>query len=345
MKSFKRFALFTVVLFLSISLFAVDVSSFDNSGLSSISNPAYYGRFKDLFANPAALALSEEGGNIRTSLSISEDYDISAFSEAVGYIQNQVSNVDISLYNKNIAMTVKIGTSYTDRVFQSTGEFPHFDIYSNIDLELTVAYAFPYISVGGYLKGGNSMARMDKEISGFVSSIANSYLSPFERITDSERFSVGLGILSYFENYSFGVLLDDVFTISDGEVKADFTSIYEGLSLSFAAYMNKFTETGDLRLFRPRASLFYGDFNSDTSSGTFMLSGDIELQLLPDKSITLGVGYLEKDHKVLRFNRKNGELGLYLRGEFATWEVSLGASIDTGTFNRLKPQISASYIM
>ena len=343
MKNFRRFAFALIISLLTFSLFASNVSYSTNYQLSSISNPAYYGTFNDIYANPAALPLSEDDGNVRTALSLSEIYDIDVLAEPIGYIQNQVSNVDISIYNKNVSMTIKIGSSFSDRSFRENSQYPFFDIYSHMDLELALAYAFPYVSIGGVLRGGNSMVRMDKEVTDLGNAIANSYLSPFERMSNSERFSIGLGALGYFDNYSLGVVFDDLFIITAGEVKTDFSSIFKGMSISFAAYSDKYTPNGDLRLFRPRASIFYGNFNSDTSTGKFMINGGVDVQLLSDFTIVIGMGYHEHAHKAFKYNKNEGELCFNLRGIFDDWDISTGISVDTETFKTIKPIISVAY--
>ena len=343
MKIFAK-VLMIVLLIIPSPLFCEDVVHYVQHEFSPFSNPSYFGRLSDSYSNPAALALAEDDGSLRVSFSISDNYDTNVFFEPVGYIQNQVQEFGVALFNKNISLTIKMGSSLTDRRMQDMSKYPLFDIYSNMDLELVASYALPYFSVGAVLKGGNSMVRMDKEISGIASALANSYLSPFERVTGSERFSLGFGAIGYFDNFSFGILANDFVSIFDGELHADFISVMEKVALSFSIFKDKFSPTGELSLIRPRVSLYYGEFNDDTSTGTFMADADFEFQFLPDVSFAIGVGYRELDHELFKIDKDNGHLSLYLRGEVSSISFDAGLIWDTATFNSLSPQISISYI-
>ena len=343
MKIFAK-VLMIVLLLLPYPLFSEDILHSVQHEFSPFSSPAYLGRLTDSYSNPAALALAEDDGSLRLSFSMSENYDSSIFFEPVGYIQNQVQELGVTLFNKNVSLTIKMGSSLTDRRMQDMSKYPFFDVYSNMDLELIASYALPYISVGAVLKGGNSMVRMDKEISGISSALANSYLSPFERVTGSERFSLGFGAIGYFDNFSFGIIANDFVSIFDGELHSDFKSVMDNVALSFSVFKDKFSPSGELTLIRPRASLYYGEFNNDTSTGTFMFDADFEFQFLPDVSFAIGVGYRELEHRLFRIDRDNGHLSVYVRGEFAAISFDAGLIWDTATFNTLSPQISISYI-
>ena len=344
MKNFSRKALLlSALLILPLSIYAsVDGYSSDY-GSSPFSNPAYFGRFEDISSNPAALPLNRGDESFRASLSVQEDYNMDELYDKLGYIQNNNSALDISFFSKTMSMTVRIGSAINGRRFQDNSIYPYYDIYSNMDLDLSVAYAFPYISLGAVLKGGNSMARMDKEISGVDSAFANSFLSPFERISGSERFSVGFGLLSYFDSISVALTADDILSFSSGKMSGDLSSLVESFSLSFAAFGNEFTPSGDLSFVLPRVSLYYGGFKRDTSSGTFAICTDFEFQFLPSSSLSVGLSYREEDHRILRWNKDNGYLSLYLRGEFSSWSFTLGTGSSTNGFVNLVPHLSVSY--
>lgn len=335
--------LLSVSLALQFALVARDVSFGVEQELSPLASPAYFGRFQDTFSNPAALALVEEEGSLTVAFSMGEEYDSAILHEPVGYIQNQSQNCDISVYSRNVSMTLRIGSSFLNRREQDLSEYPVFDVYSNMDLELSASYSIPYFSVGAVLKGGNSMVRMNKEISGMASALANSYMSPFERIEGSERFSLGIGALAYFDNYSIGVLIDDFVAISDGVFSADLKSAIENTSISFSAFMDRFNSEGDLRMVVPRFSILYGQFNEDTSSGTFNLNADFKFQFLPDYSLSIGLGYREDDHRLFSWNRDNGYISCYLRGEIEAFSFDAGVAVDTRSFSFYSPQFTISY--
>ena len=140
--------LLSVSLALQFALVARDVSFGVEQEISPLASPAYFGRFQDTFSNPAALALVEEEGSLTVAFSMGEEYDSAILHEPVGYIQNQSQNCDISVYSRNVSLTLRIGSSFLNRREQDLSEYPVFDVYSNMDLELSASYSIPYFSVG-----------------------------------------------------------------------------------------------------------------------------------------------------------------------------------------------------
>ena len=80
---------------------------------SPMSSVSYYGRFSDVFANPAALPLIEtDTGPFAVSVSISDDYDPSDFSSSLPLLQNQRWDIAASFVADYVALKALYGTEF-----------------------------------------------------------------------------------------------------------------------------------------------------------------------------------------------------------------------------------------
>ena len=167
-------------LLIPLSARAVSISNPLDSPLYSVS---YYGRFADVFANPAALPLIEtETGPFAVSTVFSDDYDASLFhSQPLSMLNKQKWDLSASFIADYIALTAFYGTA-----FDKYSDDPSlYDIRSSLRIELDMAYAIPHFSFGARISGGNSMIRQSKRITGFFDIFANAWFSPFERESGS----------------------------------------------------------------------------------------------------------------------------------------------------------------
>lgn len=315
--------------------------SYSNRVPSPFRSASYYGEFFDLFTNPAALPLIEDNqGSFMLSMNLSDNLPFSSFSNPVGYINEQIDEMTLSFVGRNIALTANIGTSFANKRIDRDRAF--FDIYSNMDIEIDWGFSFPYVSFGLSIEGGNSLIRSDKPIDDVFDAIANALFSPFDRNSGSERFSLGAGVLIYFDNFSIGLNIEDILTLNErNEISSTWRRIGQTSDLSFSAKGDKFTKNGDLQFLLPRVSLSFSEFLDDKY--TFSVKGDLTLQFLPDANVSLGVGYREYNHSLFSFDSNNGIFDAYIKGSFNSMSITLGASFDCDSWSNIAPVIGFSY--
>lgn len=317
------------------------IYSFANRSSSPLRSVSYYGDFMDFFTNPASLPLIEDNqGSFMCSVNYSDYLPFSSFSSPTGYMNNTLADISLSFVGRSVALTANIGSSFINKTI-SDG-LAYFDIYSNIDIEIDWGFALPYFSFGVSISGGNSLVRTNKAVANPFDAIANSLFSPFESNVGSERFSLGAGLLIYFDYFSIGLNIHDILTLNDeNAISADWRTIGESSTLSFAAFGSKFNKNGDLSFILPRASISFSDFLDQRY--TFSIKGDLAFQFLPESSLDVAIGYREINHTFFGFDGDNGFLDLYLSGEFYSMSLTIGVTFDCRTFSSISPVVGFKY--
>ncbi len=343
----KRIGLFLVFLLLFIpSLLAVETGIYNlvNQKRSPFSSVAYYSSVQDSYVNPASLPLIEDAVTFDVGVYVYDNLNGDVFRlESLGYVQNQIQETRLSFLSKYISLSAFIGTSFTDRHFESGGIDPVFDIYSNIDISIDAGYAFPYFSMGVNIRGGNSMVRDSKTISTLAGVFQNAWLSSFDEAYNSERFGFGAGLLFYTNNFSFGAYVENILNLKNGMINASWDVIASSSSASIAVNGNKFNKKGDLNLVYPRASYTLKGFHTKSVVDEVSLKFDLKFQFLPKASLSIGFGYSQPNHKLLYYDFKSGEAQLFLKGEWENFNIVFGLSADIGTWNDFAPTIIFSF--
>lgn len=335
----KRLLLSIAIFLLSLSWIAA-LSVTDGNPLDSpLASVSYSGRFSDVFSNPAALPLIEtETGPFSLSVSWADDYSADSLSLPMPFLQEQSWGVSASFIARYAALTAFFGNEF-DRV----GEEAVYDIHSSLGIELDMAYAIPHFAFGMRVSGGNRMIRQGKTIDTLGLVFANAWFSPYERESGSESFSVGAGAILYYGPFSGGIYIGELLTLRNEDIYIGWDALAESTTLSLSVGMDRFTEEGDLRFFRPRASLSMTGL-SDADGRSIEAEAELAFQFVPSSSAAIGVSYLEKSHSLFRFNPSNGHVGIFLRGEVAGISAVLGVMFRAGDFSSFAPSLVISYV-
>ena len=325
---------------LAASLPALSVSD-ENPLDSPLSSVSYSGRFSDVFANPAALRLMEtEPGPFALSLSWSDSLDARLFgSDPMPLLQTQKWNIQASFIARYVALTAFFGNEF-DRLRPDETAY---DIHSSLRIEVDMAYSIPHLSVGLRVSGGNKMIRQNRVIGSFGDIFSNAWFSPYERESGSEAFDVGAGAIVSFGPVSGGVYVGRIITLRDEDIYLGWDVLAASTTLSLSLGAGRFTNTGDLRFFRPRCSISMTGLVDDETRSV-EAEAEITFQFLPESSATLAVSYLEKSHSLFRFNPDNAYVSIFLRGEGAGFSGIFGLTFEATDFASFAPSIGFSYV-
>ena len=335
----KRAALVISIFFSMLSMAFASIYS-EASSYDPMSAASYYGSFYDVFSNPAALpCLETETGNLSLSLMLSDDWDAGAMAgERMPLLQQQDWDIRASFIARNIALSAFFGTE-----FARTGADPVYDIYSTLKIQVDVAYAFPHISFGARVTGGNRMIRSERTVDSFTDIFANAWFSPFKRDAGSEFFDLGVGAILEFSPFSAGVYVGKLLTLRNSNIYLGWDTLAESTTISMALEGGRFTKAGDLMLVRPRVSFSLTGL-IDASTRKIEAEGDITFQFLPDADFTIAISYLELHHDWFHFNAANGYVSIVLRGGADGFYGTLGVVFRATDFTSFSPTISFSYI-
>lgn len=332
--------LITGLMLLMMAAASAYASVYTESSLyDPMSSVSYYGTFSDVFSNPASLPLIEtDTGALALSFTFSDDWNFREMrGEKMPLLQDQDWETSASFIARNVALTASFGTE-----FERQEDGPVYNIYSSLRIQLDVAYAFPHISFGARVAGGNRMVRSEKTISNIPGMFSNAWFSPFKRDAGSESFDLGVGALFTYDIFSAGVYIAELMTLSDsGDIYMGWDAIGRSTTLSVAITASRFLKSDDLRFLRPRAS-----FSITGLSGRSVIEGEVELKLqfLPDADLSFALSYLEREHSFFRFRPENGFVSFFVRGGYAGFSGKLGLMFKADDAAHITPVIGFSYV-
>ncbi len=334
-------ALFIILL---IPLF-LSASTRDGSGdtslsalsRSALSSASYYGSFCDIFINAASLPLLRGDRDYQVSYAPSEKYDTSLLgNETLSYMQNLSSELQGTVVSGPVALSAKVSSRLDNRNLKDDG-FVYYDIYSTFDIELALAYSFVnHISLGARLGGGNSVARMQKKMTGIVDAVGNAWFSPYERVTGSEHYNANIGSLFYWDNISFAIVLDDIL----GETTSYFEHLVSNTTFSLAVKGNEYNREGELNYLVPRLSVSFKGIGFSSVDRSISFQTDLTLQLLKDVLIDTGFKY---SYVVFADNTNSREYTFTLLGTYSDFSLLFNFAFLDNIKNGFRPSIVFTY--
>lgn len=340
--SVKRIVLALILLMVMSSLlFALPPSgdtSLTSLRFNALSSISYYGSFSDIFVNPASLPLLSKNNYYQVSLSPSESYNTSLWGvEPQFFMQNTTNELQGTVVSGPVSLSAKISNSLNNRVVRDDSSV-YYDNYSGFDVELGFGYSFiNHIAIGARLGGGNSVARLSKKIDNIFTFIGDSYFSPYEKLSGTERFNVNVGALLYNNNLSLGLVLGDLLGQKSDETFLEHFISNTTIGLSYKG--DEYTLDGDLVLLVPRLGLdFKGiGFKADRS---ISISGDITLQFLKDILLDWGIKY---SYQVSKDDVRTSVFSTSLYGVYEDFSISLNLAFLDNVSENFRPSIVFTY--
>lgn len=335
----------TLLILLFVPLFAFAASSAPEGDTSlnalkynALSSVSYYGSFSDIFINPASIPLLKRADIYQISFSPSESYNTSEWeSGTVAYMQNLTSELQGTVVSGPVALSAKVSSQLDNRTIRSDG-FAYYDIYSSFDIELALAYSFwNHFSIGARLGGGNSVARQAKKMTGVIDAARNAWFSPFEKMSGSERFNMNLGTLVYFNNFSFGLVFDDLISVS---LNSNFLKHFiSNTTFAVSCKGNEYNRDGDLNYLVPRLSLDLRGVGFDGAK-SLCVSGDLTVQFLKDVFIDLGARY---SYMISESDSRSSAITVTLLGTFGDISLLINAVFLQNLEENFRPSVIFTY--
>lgn len=306
---------------------------------SALSSASYYGDFGDIFINPASLPLLNGGKSYVVSYAPSESYDTSQWgNEPLSYIQNLTSEFSGTVVSGPVALSAKVSSALDNRKISSDG-FAYYDIYSSFDIELALSYSFfNHLSIGARLGGGNSVGRINKRMTGLFNAIGNAWFSPYEQISGSERFNVNLGSLLYFDNFSFGLVFNDILGLSFDSTFFKHFVANTNVSISYKG--DEYNKEGDLLYLVPRIAFDMNGIVFSSSERSVSVQGDLTLQLLKNVFVDAGVKY---SYIVSEKDGNSNEITVTLLGSYGDFSLLFNFAFFSSVKENFKVGVVFSY--
>jgi len=260
------------------------LSLFSLHAFEGYSNIGYAGSFDDVFSNPAAIALRQDGGgNVSFGYYTSDSYgDGDLFNgEKLSFVRNRDSALCVTAVGSHMAFKGNFEYFLEDRNTDN-GEL-QFTYYNRMEIQVLGAIGFKDISAGIRFRGSNISYRRNKATDNVFEMFANEILSPYDREEGSQELSVD-GALSYLGPFfSVGVMIDDMLYLEDGDIASSFERMGDNFSVGVAFFMDEYAKDGHLRYLKPRIGLEIDSMLKE--SPTFKITLDVDVQFLPENKL------------------------------------------------------------
>jgi hypothetical protein len=311
----KKLALFAVLLILTIgTLSAIDPRLSAMGGLGV----AVRGADMQSYPNPAAVYFDDN----RMTFSFHMDAEDTIGEESIPYIPS--SSLDVLFIADMLTLGIEIDC-YT---------IPRMDNY-NVNLFQEAILSFNYsagigaFSAGIGVTGGSIQQRLDVTMDSFWDFPVQAYLSPFDRVVNSEFIQVRAGLMAVAGNFSFGMLMSNILERTDEGTKFNFETLFS--QTGFGAYYTRsqYSSRGILNnfLYSFGAEVDYA-FSEDRIIRT---GAELQFRMVRDSSVSLRAGY----NAFLR-DFENGNLTLGLGVTIRMIELSANVDIPSGGNPRAK---------
>ena len=334
--TFLSLLLIPFLLFSASSVLETD-TSLSALRYNAFSSASYYGSFCDIFINPASLPLLERSDYYQVSYALGESYNTSLWGrESVSYMQNTASELQGTVVSGPVALSAKVSSALGEREVRADG-YAYYNIYSSFDIELALSYSFfNHFSIGARLGGGNSVARLKKRMTGFLDAAGNAWFSSYEQMTGSERFNMNVGTLIYFDNFTFGLVMDDLIETGDSNYLRHLVS-NTTFSLSYRGSV--YNSDGDLKYLVPRVSVDARGIGF-TGERSISIAADLTLQLLKNVLLDTGVRY---SYMVSSSDAVSSSVTFSLLGTYGDFSLLLNIVFLQNTIRDFRPSLIFTY--
>ncbi len=306
---------------------------------NALSSAAYYGGFSHIFTNPASLPLLSDKSDYQVTYALSESYDTTLWGhESVSYMQNLTSELQGTVVSAPVALSAKISSALDNRSLREDG-CAYYDMYSSFDLELALGYSFfNHFSIGARLGGGNSSVRLAKRMTGIIDAAGNAWFSPYEQMSGSERFNVNIGTLFYYDNYSIGLVFDDLLSSSLDSRFAG--SLLSNTTFALSYRGDVYDAEGNLRYLVPRVGVDFRGVGFTEGERSISASGDLTLQFLKDVFLDIAAKY---SYMVAEDRSTSSAFALTVNGAYGDFSLLINVVFLQNVRESFRPSVLITY--
>ncbi len=166
----------------------------------------------------------------------------------------------------------------------------HVDSYLSSSLHVNFSAGYGPVSAGVRVSGGSVRQRLDVEMASVADIVMQTVMAQYDRVVNSEYIQVDAGFMLKVDQFSFGMILDDVLAKDGANTTFSLSSLLSdagvGAYWSRAEYsargrMNNFLFSGGLE--------FRKIFDVETIE--MNVGGEVRFRMVRDSSVSLRAGF------------------------------------------------------
>ena len=234
------------------------------------------------YENPASVFFDDN----RTTFSFHTDIEDTIGQEKWPYLPS--STMDVQFVADMITMGLNI--SFLSENFREDSK--HVDLYQKATLNVNFSAGYKFISGGIGVTGGSTQQRLDVQMDEILDFPLQAFLSPFDRVVNSEFIQVSAGLMAKFGNLSVGMLMANILGKDGAETIFNWDTLFSQTGVGAYWSRSQYSSRGRLNQFIYSVGV---DFDYLFSDERRMNSGaEIQFRMVRDSSIFLRGGYTAK---------------------------------------------------
>jgi len=311
----KKLSLFAVLMILTLST----VSAMDPR-LSAMGGIGIAVRGADMqsYPNPAAVYFDDN----RMTFSFHMDAEDTMGEKSIPYIPS--SSLDVIFIADMLTLGIEIDCYTIPR-----SDSDNVNLFQEAVLSFNYSAGIGAFSAGIGVTGGSIQQRLDVTMDSFWDFPVQAYLSPFDRVVNSEYIQVRAGLMAVAGNFSFGMLMSNILERTDEGTKFNFETLFSQTGFGVYYSRSQYSSRGILNnfLYSFGAEVDYA-FSDDRLIRT---GAEFQFRMVRDSSVSARAGYTA----VLN-DMKNGTISLGLGVMIRMIELSANVDLPANQNPRAK---------
>lgn len=287
----KRFLSALIVLFLCLGLYA-GYDFVQNSRSSAMGNSAiaYTSQYINYFRNPASVSLYNNSEyNMAFGVSASDTFTPRA---GMNFINDPDTCLKTQFIGENISMGFSFDYDLTNMEYQTEERFTA-DSVREFELDVCISGNISMVSggIGVHFTSPWIRKAIPVDRSQIIQDLVReAYLLSYERVPNGSEADLRVGGMVSLNNYSIGLLFEDIVRYQDSQTLFSFDQFKNGISFALSYNQSLYTKRGRLV---PVVYAFELDGQRvfDTDNGSINAGLEVIWQLVRKHSIALRVGY------------------------------------------------------
>ena len=271
----KKIALFAVLLILTIGT----VSAIDPR-LSAMGGVGIAVRGSDMqsYPNPAAVFFDDN----RMTFSFHLDMEDTLGAKPIPYIPS--SSLDTIFIADMLTLGIEIDCYTIPR-----DDNENVNLFQEAILSFNFSAGIGAFSAGIGVTGGSVQQRLDVSMDTVWDFPVQAYLSPFDRVVNSEYIQVRAGLMAVAGNFSFGMLMSNILERTDEGTKFNFETLFSqtgfGAYYSRSQYSSRGILNNFLYSFGAEVDYVFSDYR------VIRTGAELQFRMVRDSSISARAGY------------------------------------------------------
>ena len=271
----KKIALLAAVLILAVgTLCAIDprLSAMGGIGI------AVRGADMQSYHNPAAVFFDDN----RMTFSFHVDVEDTLGERPIPYVPS--SAMDINFMADMLTLGIEIDCFALPRTDNS-----NVNLFQETILSFNFSAGIGSFSAGIGIRGGSVQQRLDVKMDSVWDFPVQAYLSPFDRVVNSEYIQVSAGLMAVAGGFSMGILMSDILERTDSGTRFNFRTLFSHTGFGIYYSRSQYSSRGIMNNFIYSIGV---DLDSAFTDDRVLNAGvELQFRMVRDSSISARAGY------------------------------------------------------